>query len=71
MKKFLSIVSIALLIVAMTLSMVACNKTETVTLTLYDNDGTTVLSTQKVEKAKRLLCRKHRQKKALLSGVGL
>lgn len=52
MKKFLSIVSIALLIVAMTLSMVACNKTETVTLTLYDNDGTTVLSTQKVEKGK-------------------
>lgn len=71
MKKFLSIVSIALLIVAMTLSMVACNKTETVTLTLYDNDGTTVLSTQKVEKGKVPICRKHRQKKALLSGVGL
>ena len=52
MKKFLSIVSIALLIVAMTLSTIACNKTEMVTLTLYDNDGTTVLSTQKVEKGK-------------------
>ena len=52
MRKVLSIVSIALLIVAMTLSMVACNETETVTLTLYDNDGTTVLSTQKVEKGK-------------------
>lgn len=52
MRKVLSIVSIALLIVAMTLSMVACNETETVTLTLCDNDGTTVLSTQKVEKGK-------------------
>ena len=52
MKKFLTIVSIVLLFVAMTLSMVACSKTETVTLTLYDNDGTTVLSTQKVEKGK-------------------
>ena len=45
MKKLLSIVSIALLILAMTFSMVACNKTEMVTLTLCDNDGTTVLST--------------------------
>lgn len=52
MKKLLSIVSIALLILAMTFSMVACNKTEMVTLTLCDNDGTTVLSTQKVEKGK-------------------
>lgn len=71
MKKFLSIVSIALLIVAMTLSMVACNKTETVTLTLYDNDGTTVLSTQKVEKGKAPTMPEAPTKKALLSGVGL